>query len=95
MPENDILALQAQVERGEAMQRLFDNEDFVNIFQKHFIEAWGITNTMNIANYDQQTKQRTFEKMNARSVFATYCQDTIEEGNMAAEALRSTEELAE
>ena len=95
MPKNDILALEAAVKRGEMMQSLFEDERFVELFQKHFIEAWAVTNTMNIANYDSATKQRTFEKMNARSVFATHCQDVIEEGQMSSEALRTIESDSE
>ncbi len=76
MDINDGIAQQAgyqiDIDLGDALRRLESNPDFVMVFGDKFIEAFAITNTMLISEYDQATRQRTFEKMIARSHFVQF-----------------------
>jgi len=83
----DIAAAEFDIDLGEAMKRLQTNEDFITIFQERFIDAWAITNTMNMASYDKETQIRVHHKMIARGEFSKFCQDIIETADAAQEAL--------
>lgn len=75
------------IQLADDLAELQQDERFQRIFQEKFIDAWSITNTMNIATYDSASKQRAFEKMNARGIFCKFCMDIHEDGRIAREGL--------
>ncbi|RLA59457.1 MAG: hypothetical protein DRQ78_10605 [Epsilonproteobacteria bacterium] len=85
---------QDQINNAEAMQRLVDNDDFKKLFNEIFIEAFAITNTYNFANYDDDTKRRTIEKMAARSHFTNFVEDVLNEGRAAIVSLHEEQDDA-
>ncbi len=74
---------QEDIDNAEAMNRLVANEDFTKLFSEIFINAFAITNTYNIGNYDDATRRRTMEKMIARSHFSNFIEDVIQSGRDA------------
>ena len=92
MPEvtqDDLDAMENAVKNGEALVRLQDNPDFNLLFREIFIDAWAITNTMNMASYDRETKGRVFDKMNARGHFVEFMQHIESDAESAANDLRT------
>lgn len=87
--ENDIEALHAKVSLSEDLAGLYEDERFIRVFKDKFIDAWAITNTMNMANYDTQTRARVHEKMVARGHFMDFCNTVIDDGLSAADELAS------
>jgi len=57
---------------GNDMRELEENPIFKRVFGEHFIEAFAITNVMQIAQYDAATRVRSHEKMIARSHFMQF-----------------------
>jgi len=68
---------------SEALARLQATDDFKLVFENKFIENFAITNTMLVSDYDQTTRQRTFEKMVGRSVFSLFMSDVHNDGELA------------
>lgn len=85
--ERNIQALENIKSLGEDMIALENNDAFKRVFGDHFIEAFAVTNVMNMAEYDEVTRRRTHEKMLARSHFVQFCEMTKEDAKEAAEAL--------
>lgn len=94
MPQHsaeEIAAARAQAERavklGEAMVRLYENEDFKLLFQDVYIDAFAITNVMNMGQNTPEVDRRVFEKMKARGHFSDFCHSTIEDYKYASAGL--------
>lgn len=92
LEELDTIAAEYDVLLRDALIRLQSNEDFILVFENKFIDAWSITNTRNMSRNDNQTRLRVFEKMNARGEFCKFCDDLIDIGNAAEEALNLNKE---
>lgn len=84
--------LQKQVELAKAMKRLQSNVDFQMIFDEKFVKDWAITQTYNMSVYNQQSRVGVIENMVARSIFSQFCDQLIEDGNIAIDTLKQIEE---
>jgi len=80
---------QVEVERGQAMLRLLNNDDFKLVFEKHYLEDWALTQVQNVSVYPKETRGPVMEQMLARSIFSVFCSDVIAQGNIAKEDLDS------
>ncbi len=74
---------QEQIDQAEALQRLLENDDFVNIFQKGYIDAFAITNIYNSWSFDDATRRRFLEKTISRGHFTKYIDDILDDGRNA------------
>lgn len=84
--------LQKQVELAKAMKRLQSNADFQMIFDEKYIKDWAITQTYNMSVYNQQSRVGVIENMVARSIFSQFCDQLIDDGNIAIDTLKQIEE---
>lgn len=92
MPEiESIESLQNQVELAKAMKRLQENEDFKRVFDEKYIKDWAVTQTYNISIYNQQSRIGVVENMVARSIFSQFCDQLIDDGNIAIDTLQQIE----
>ena len=84
------------VSLGESMRRLEQNPDFVRVFGEHFIEAFAITNVMQLSQYDAAARARSHEKTLARSHFVQFVESLKNDAIVAQESIdeisRETEE---
>ena len=92
MNDTDIDNRHVEVDRGAAMVRLLNNEDFKSVFEKHYLEDWAITQVQNIAVYRKETREAVMEEMLARSIFSIFCSDVIAKGNIAKDDLAEERE---
>lgn len=83
-----------QIDMSKKMQRLLDNPDFNEIFEEGFIRSWSVTNTYNIAKYDDATRRRVMEGMVARSHFTQFVEQIMADGNLAVDDLATLNEIA-
>ena len=86
---------QVEVERGQAMLRLLNNEDFKMVFEKHYLEDWALTQVHNVSVYENSSRGPVMEQMLARSIFSVFCSDVVAEGNIAKDDLNSEAEEVE
>lgn len=84
--------LQKQVELAKAMKRLQSNADFQMIFDEKYIKDWAITQTYNMSVYNQQSRVGVIENMVARSIFSQFCDQLVDDGNIAFDTLKQIEE---
>lgn len=84
--------LQKQVELAKAMKRLQLNADFQMIFDEKYIKDWAITQTYNMSVYNQQSRVGVIENMVARSIFSQFCDQLVDDGNIAIDTLKQIEE---
>ena len=82
-----IATYDAVVALGEAMERLEQNSDFKVVFGEHFIEAFAVTNVMQIAQYDEAGRARSAEKMLARSHFMQFIEMVKNDKILAQQAI--------
>jgi hypothetical protein len=83
----NVEAAEYQIEIAEDLKRLQADPKFARIFQELFIDAFAITNTMNMAMNDQATDARTFAKLKARGEYCSFCQQILTDGVEAQENL--------
>lgn len=76
------------ISNAEAMKRLLDNKDFTSLFEEIYIKAFAVTNIYNIAGYNEDTRKRYMEKAIARSVFVSFIQDILQDGEEANNSIR-------
>lgn len=104
MPEEDVVQeisqeqIDAQVARsnyeislGEDMDFLDKCPQFTRIFQEKFIDAWSITNTMNMASTNDADRKRIYEKMISRGHFSDFCESIRIDAKIAKENMREFE----
>lgn len=80
------------IELGLGIKRLLANKDFKLIFEERFIKDWAITQTRNVALYQQASREAVMEQMIARSIFTQFIDELIENGNQAVVAKRELNE---
>ena len=85
-------AYEAQIVLGEAMLRLQDNADFQLIFEDKFTVAFAVTNVMNLGTYNQETKAKIWEKMNARGTFHSFINQTLDDAANAVANIKAMDE---
>ena len=81
---------------GQDMRELEKDPRFIRIFGEHFIEAFAITNVMQLSQYDAAGRARSHEKMLARSHLIQFIESLKNDGIVAQESIdeisRETEE---
>ena len=82
-----------EVERGQAMIRLLNSDDFKLVFEKHYLEDWALTQVQNVSIYDNASRGPVMEQMLARSIFSVFCSDVVAQGNISKEDLDSELEV--
>ena len=83
----DLAIARDRIKLANDLAGLQSDERFQRVFGDHFIEAFAVTNTMLMASYDQATRQRTIEKMIARSHFTQFMEGVITDGIQAVQAV--------
>jgi len=83
---------QLQIDNAEKMQRLIAQQDFKDLFQELFVDAYAITNMYNLWSYDDQARRRFLEKSMARSQFTHFIDEVLEEGRQAIMSLQEEQE---
>jgi len=95
MNNTEVDNRQVQVDRGLAMVRLLNNDDFKLVFEKHYLEDWALTQVHNVSVYENSSRGPVMEQMLARSIFSVFCSDVVAEGNIAKDDLNSEAEAVE
>ena len=83
----EVASSEYDLRKADVMLKFEADPDFVWLFQEVFINAFAITNTMNMANSDPQVRARIHEKMIARGHFSDFCHMIKEDGKTARENL--------
>jgi len=87
---------QLLIDNAEKMARLIATQDFKDLFQELFVDAYAITNMYNLWSYDDQARRRFLEKSMARSQFTHFIDEVLEDGRQAIASINEeTQEDAE
>ena len=78
-----------RIDLAKAMSRLKEQDDFKLVFDEAFVKNWALTQTYNVAGYQQQSRIGVMENMIARSHFLQFCDEIIEDGKIAKEDLKT------
>ena len=80
---------QIQIDNARKMQNLLENQDFKDLFQELFVDAYAITNMYNLWAYDDNARRRFLEKSLARSTFTHFIDEVLEDGRQAIDSVYS------
>lgn len=76
------------IERANKLSDLLKNQNFIDLFQTHFMDDYATTQIKNYSVLKPEQREKVQENMIGRSVFAQFINTVEISGNMATVALQ-------
>ena len=82
-----IASAERAVDLAQAVNRLKQNKDFMDVFHQKFVVDWALTQMSLVGTMSMDQRRGYVEQAMARGVFTDFIDDITESGRMALDGL--------